>query len=114
MILDYAIGRISVLRGNSASSGFNFKPVIRAVAQYITGTVTGSVRANTATGAGVSGATVEVLTAGSLLADNDPAVSTSTVAPETDRKSTRLNSSHLVISYAVFCSNKNKNTTTYR
>src|SRR5205807_3059263 len=25
-----------------------------------------------------------------------------------DRKSTRLNSSHLVISYAVFCSNKNK------
>src|SRR5256885_11012739 len=25
-----------------------------------------------------------------------------------DRKSTRLNSSHLVISYAVFCLNKNK------
>src|SRR2546426_6644589 len=31
-----------------------------------------------------------------------------------DRKSTRLNSSHLVISYAVFClkKKKNKNTTT--
>src|SRR5256885_6636083 len=29
----------------------------------------------------------------------------------TDRKSTRLNSSHLVISYAVFCLKKNK---TYR
>src|SRR5205807_10221812 len=29
-----------------------------------------------------------------------------------DRKSTRLNSSHLVISYAVFCLKKKKNTTT--
>src|SRR5688500_14655455 len=28
--------------------------------------------------------------------------------PERDRKSTRLNSSHLVISYAVFCLNKKK------
>src|SRR5699024_12157345 len=27
---------------------------------------------------------------------------------ETDRKSTRLNSSHVSISYAVFCLNKNK------
>src|SRR5690625_3751123 len=27
-----------------------------------------------------------------------------------DRKSTRLNSSHVAISYAVFCLNKNKNT----
>src|SRR2546426_3150715 len=31
-----------------------------------------------------------------------------------DRKSTRLNSSHLVISYAVFCLKKKKNTTTNR
>src|SRR2546426_11938047 len=30
-----------------------------------------------------------------------------------DRKSTRLNSSHLVISYAVFCLKKKKNTYTY-
>src|ERR1039457_4868199 len=29
-----------------------------------------------------------------------------TTAPQTDRKSTRLNSSHLVISYAVFCLKK--------
>src|SRR5256885_5768044 len=29
-------------------------------------------------------------------------------APSTDRKSTRLNSSHLVISYAVFCLKKKK------
>src|SRR2546426_3652707 len=28
--------------------------------------------------------------------------------PDTDRKSTRLNSSHLVISYAVFCLKKKK------
>src|SRR5258705_8480295 len=30
--------------------------------------------------------------------------------PSTDRKSTRLNSSHLGISYAVFCLKKKKNT----
>src|SRR5256885_6281992 len=30
-----------------------------------------------------------------------------------DRKSTRLNSSHLVISYAVFCLKKKTNTTEY-
>src|SRR5256885_12241801 len=30
---------------------------------------------------------------------------------ERDRKSTRLNSSHLVISYAVFCLKKKKNST---
>src|SRR5256885_10280084 len=32
------------------------------------------------------------------------------VRPHLDRKSTRLNSSHLVISYAVFCLKKKKNT----
>src|SRR5438045_8246209 len=32
------------------------------------------------------------------------------VARETDRKSTRLNSSHLGISYAVFCLKKNNDT----
>src|SRR5256885_10908754 len=31
-----------------------------------------------------------------------------TIAPLRDRKSTRLNSSHLVISYAVFCLKKKK------
>src|SRR5437773_6828402 len=30
-----------------------------------------------------------------------------------DRKSTRLNSSHITISYAVFCLKKKKNTITY-
>src|SRR5256885_12772418 len=33
--------------------------------------------------------------------------------PRRDRKSTRLNSSHLVISYAVFCLKKKKNYTIY-
>ncbi|HEX9383266.1 MAG TPA: carboxypeptidase-like regulatory domain-containing protein, partial [Gemmatimonadaceae bacterium] len=55
-----------------ASNGFIFKPVIRAVAEDITGGVSGSVHANSATGAAVAGATVEVLTAGSLVTDADP------------------------------------------
>jgi hypothetical protein len=72
MTLDFDIGRSFVLRGNKAANGFNFKPVIHAVAQDVTGSVTGSVHANSATGAAVPDATVEVLTAGSLLADSDP------------------------------------------
>src|SRR2546426_3235813 len=38
--------------------------------------------------------------------------STDTTRQSTDRKSTRLNSSHLVISYAVFCLKKKKRPTT--
>ena len=70
--LDFDIGRSFVMRGNAPTKGFNFKPVIHAVAQDITGSVSGSVHANTETGAAVSGATVEVLTAGSLINDTDP------------------------------------------
>lgn len=84
MTLDFDIGRSFVMRGNSAANGFNFKPVIRAVAQDITGSVTGSVRANSATGAGVAGATVEVLTAGSLLTDNDPTHIVSSTATDAE------------------------------
>jgi hypothetical protein len=72
MTLDFDIGRSFVTRGNGARNGFNFRPVIRAVAEDITGSVTGSVHATSATGAAVPNATVEVLTAGSLLADADP------------------------------------------
>ncbi len=72
MTLDFDIGRSFVLRGNTATNGFNFKPVIHAVAQDVTGSVTGSVHATSATGAAVPDATVEVLTAGSLLTDSDP------------------------------------------
>lgn len=72
MTLDFDIGRSFVARGNGAKNGFIFKPVIHAVAQDITGTVTGSVHANSATGAAVPNATVEVLMAGSLVTDTDP------------------------------------------
>ena len=72
MTLDFDIGRSFVMRGNNPANGFNFKPVIHAVAQDITGSVSGSVRANSATGAAVPNATVEVLTAGSLVNDSDP------------------------------------------
>ena len=72
MTLDFDVGRSFVTRGNNARNGFNFRPVIRAVAEDITGSVSGSVRANSATGAVVPDATVEVLTAGSLLTDADP------------------------------------------
>ncbi|MFL5501177.1 MAG: DUF4382 domain-containing protein [Gemmatimonadaceae bacterium] len=72
MTLDFDIGRSFVMRGNNPANGFNFKPVIHAVAQDITGAVTGSVHANSATGAAVPNATVEVLTAGSLIGDADP------------------------------------------
>ncbi len=66
LILDFDVGRSFVMRGNSTANGFNFKPVIRAVA-LLTGSVTGSVHANSATGAAVPNTTVEVLPAGSAL-----------------------------------------------
>ncbi len=75
MTLDFDIGRSFVMRGNNPANGFNFKPVIRAVAHDISatlGSVTGSVHANSATGAAVPDATVEVLAPGSLLTDSDP------------------------------------------
>ena len=72
MTLDFDVGRSFVIRGNDARNGFIFKPVVRAVAQDITGSVSGSVHANSATGAAVPNATVEVLTAGSLITDADP------------------------------------------
>src|SRR5256885_11498495 len=41
-------------------------------------------------------------------ADYEPAPSVEIALPKPDRKSTRLNSSHLVISYAVFCLKKKR------
>ncbi len=84
MTLDFDIGRSFVMRGNDARNGFIFKPVIRAVAEDITGSVTGSVHANSATGAAVPGATVEVLTAGSLLNDADPTHIVRTTSTDTN------------------------------
>src|SRR2546426_7942717 len=44
-----------------------------------------------------------------FLRDYLPKIGMGEVADVADRKSTRLNSSHLVISYAVFCLKKKKN-----
>src|SRR5258708_4820951 len=41
--------------------------------------------------------------------DVAPALADAHVLPDPDRKSTRLNSSHQIISYAVFCLKKKKN-----
>src|SRR5256885_5031187 len=43
-------------------------------------------------------------------ASTEPELRARLAAQRADRKSTRLNSSHLVISYAVFCLKKKKNT----
>src|SRR5438034_8203865 len=49
---------------------------------------------------------------GNAAADIDPNNVQSMTVLKGDRKSTRLNSSHTVISYAVFCLKKKKKTTT--
>ncbi len=70
MVLDFDVGRSFVLRGNSISqNGLLFKPVIRAIAREITGSATGSVKADTPTGAAVASASVEVLKSGTVLTD---------------------------------------------
>src|SRR5256885_9018000 len=59
-------------------------------------------------------AMVAMLVVASLLDDDDVLGGWGTHAAAADRKSTRLNSSHLVISYAVFCLKKKKNLTASR
>lgn len=74
MVLDFDLGKSFVMRGNTISqNGLLFKPVIHAVARDITGSVSGTVRADNATGALVADATVELLKAGTSLTDTDPA-----------------------------------------
>src|SRR5256885_10314208 len=51
-----------------------------------------------------------VLSEGGLGSSSDALRKAGKVATHADRKSTRLNSSHLVISYAVFCLKKKKKT----
>ena len=73
MVLDFDVGRSFVMRGNSISqNGLLFKPVIRAAATDVTGSISGVVRGDLVTGTLVAGATVELLTAGSLLDDSNP------------------------------------------
>jgi len=72
MLIDFDVGRSFVLRGNSIkNNGLLFKPVIRAMTQQSTGTLSGTVRADNATGALVPSATVEVLKAGTSLSDTN-------------------------------------------
>lgn len=74
MVLDFNLGRSFVMRGNTISqNGLLFKPVIRATARDITGAISGSVKAGSATGTGVAGATVEVLANGTALTDTTAA-----------------------------------------
>jgi hypothetical protein len=70
LLIDFDVGRSFVMRGNSISqNGLLFKPVIHAVTQASAGTISGSVRGDSATGAGIAGATVEVLKSGTALTD---------------------------------------------
>ena len=74
LLIDFDIGRSFVMRGNSISgNGLLFKPVIRATTQQSTGSVTGSVHQDNATGATVAGATIEVLKNGTPLNDTNSA-----------------------------------------
>jgi hypothetical protein len=69
-IIDFDIGRSFVMRGNSIrNNGLLFKPVVHAVANDITGTITGVVRSTSETGPVVAEATVELLKAGTALDD---------------------------------------------
>ena len=74
MILDFDIGKSFVMRGNSISqNGLAFKPVIRAVASELTGGLSGTVRADSPTGATMADVTVEILKAGTVITSTDTA-----------------------------------------
>lgn len=100
MILDFDVGSSFVLRGNSIkNNGLLFKPVIRAVATELTGAFTGSVRGDSAAGAAIAGATVEVLKGGTVLTDTVSAnrvASTSTDASGNFRFSFLLPAAYVV------------------
>lgn len=69
-IIDFDIGRSFVLRGNDIrNNGLLFKPVVHAVAQDITGSFSGTVKADSANGPPVAGVTIELLKAGTVLTD---------------------------------------------
>jgi hypothetical protein len=81
MIIDFDLGHSFILRGKTISKdGLLFKPVIRAAARELTGSVSGSGHATSATGAAVAGATIEVLKAGTAITDTASANVVSTTA----------------------------------
>ncbi|MGI8547963.1 MAG: DUF4382 domain-containing protein [Gemmatimonadaceae bacterium] len=70
MVIDFDLGKSFVLRGKTiGQNGLLFKPVIRGVARDVTGGITGTVHAGSATGAAVANVSVEVLKTGSTLGD---------------------------------------------
>lgn len=72
MLIDFDVGRSFVMRGNSISqNGLLFKPVIHATTQQSAGAISGSVKADSAAGAAMVGATVEILKAGTALTDTN-------------------------------------------
>ena len=72
MLIDFDVGRSFVMRGNSISqNGLLFKPVIHATTQQSAGSLSGSVKADSAGGAAMAGATVEILKAGTTLTDTN-------------------------------------------
>ena len=74
VVLDFDVGRSFVMRGNSIkNNGLLFKPVVRGTATDITGSASGVVRGDNATGPVVADATVEVLKAGTTIDNTDDA-----------------------------------------
>jgi hypothetical protein len=74
MVLDFDLGNSFVLRGNTIKeNGLLFKPVIRAVARELSGSVSGTVRSGAAGNPPVANASVQVVRPGTTLADTDPA-----------------------------------------
>jgi|SRR5687768_13496360 len=82
LVLDFDVGRSFVMRGNSISrNGLLFKPVIHATVvsgdgtgtASSTGSIAGTVRADSPTGPAVHNATIELLKAGTPITDTNPA-----------------------------------------
>lgn len=70
LVLDFDLSRSFVKRGKTLAEGLLFKPVIRAVDRAASGSISGSVRGDSATGAPIAGATVEVMRATAASGDS--------------------------------------------
>lgn len=85
LMVDFDLGRSFVLRGKSiGKNGLLFKPVIRGTAQDMTGGVSGTVHATTASGAVVPNASVEILKSGTALNDTVSANVVATTKTDTN------------------------------
>jgi hypothetical protein len=74
LLIDFDVGRSFVMRGNDISkNGLLFKPVVHGATVQTTGSISGTVRGDSATGVTIPGATVEVLKEGTALTDTSAA-----------------------------------------